>query len=661
MIFMKRVFFILLILNLIRMPNIFASNNPGTTGLNFLKIEVGAKSSAMGGAFSAVCDDASAVYWNPAGLANLDYKQLSIMHLSWFEGINYQFLSYVHPVNNLGTLGASIYYLSVGDIPSYDNNGARLNGDIGVSDMAFALSYGRSSTKLDYGLTIKFIQEKLDDVSASAYALDAGILYKLNTTFLRSWMKDKIGQEFKIALGLQNMGPDVKFIQKEDPLPLNYRLGISQDFFYNSLTIACDVNLPKDNDYYINSGIEYKITDWVALRGGYKFQSNNPEHSVQPDLVGGIGLGNEFVTVDYAFVPYGVLGETHRIGLNMRFGRAYNEDLVEVKIKKQLKTAKKYYYKKDLVNAYHYFSNILLIDPVNEQAKEYMVKINSEIDETKVDKYLMQVKTYLEQDKLIEAKQLIDKVLVLFPDSPKVKEFQERIEVVFQQQKTMRIESMFKQGMEFYENKNYNDAISLWEKVLLVNPEHARAKEYINLAKKELVNIAAQKKQKEHELNIKKAADLINKGVKYYNDSDWENAMEMFEEAKKLNPEKKETKDYLSKTKVKLSRQYYDKGLKLYEKKDLKEAIAILEKATKINSGDKEIKDALTKTQEELAEINKTKANELGQKGLKEYGLGNLKEAVELWEKALSFDPENAKIKNNLNRAKEELKKKRTK
>lgn len=640
------------------LPELYCEK-PGTTGLNFLKIEVGARASGTGGAYSAVADDASAVYWNPAGLAQLRYKEISVMQLSWLESVNYQFLSFVQPTISNGTLALSAYYLSVNDIPSYDSSGGNLNSSLSASDLALALSYGKKINSVDCGLSAKFIQEKLADTSAVTYAFDAGLLYRINTGALKRRLKNNIGQELRIALGVQNIGPEIKFVQEKDPLPLNYRLGLAQDFFDDNFTLSIDVNKPRDNDYYINSGIEYRITDWVSLRGGYKFMSNRPQYDVQPGFMGGLGLGNQYVRVDYAFVPYSGLGNTHRVSLNYRFGKVYNENLIEDRIQKLLKKAQKYYQKKDLVNAYYCYNNVLLIDPINAQAKEYSDKIGSKINEIKIEKYLKLVKKYIEQDKLIEAKELIDKVLLLFPENAEAKDFHARVQLVFQQQKAMRVESMFKQAQEFFENKRYEAAISLLENVLAVNPGHGQAKEYIVMAKMELAKIAEAKKKEMEKLLSEKSDLLFKEASKLYRSRNWEKAKEAFAQLKVLNPAYPELDKYLALIDKQMAERYYNNGLKLYKEKNLKDAIASWQEALGLDPQNNKINELLAKVTDELKEINKAQAEEYSAKGLKEYGLGNLKTAVELWEKALELDPENVKTKNNLARAKEELEKKK--
>jgi tetratricopeptide (TPR) repeat protein len=217
---------------------------------------------------------------------------------------------------------------------------------------------------------------------------------------------------------------------------------------------------------------------------------------------------------------------------------------------------------------------------------------------------------------------------------------------------------MFKQALEFYQVEKYNDAIELWEKVLVVEPDHKDAKEHISMAKAEIAKMTEEKKKKQEEMNRKKAQELFSKAVAFYKRKEWQKAKDAFEESKKLDPSRDETEEYINKVNTEISAKYYAEGLKYYEEKKLEDAIEKFRSAAKLNPSDNAVKADLSEAEAELKEIKSAKAEECSRKGLKEYGLGNLEKAVELWERALSYDPENAKIQNNLNRAKNELKKK---
>ncbi|OGS36115.1 MAG: hypothetical protein A2293_01390 [Elusimicrobia bacterium RIFOXYB2_FULL_49_7] len=561
----------------------------------------------------------------------------------------------MHPTAAYGALGAGISYLSTDGIPSYDNSGGRLDTTLSVSDLAFALSYGRTIASVDTGISVKFIQETLADTSAVAYAADAGILYRLPTGGKGTFM----GKELKIAAVVQNIGPGVTFIEKQDPLPVNYKVGLAHNFLGETLTLSLDAAFPPDGDSSVSAGADYRIKEWVSLRAGYKHLSDRPSGDIQPGVMGGIGIGNESVSVDYAFVPYASFGSTHRIGLNYRFGRVLRQTMLRENLDRHFSRAERAMIKNDLVTAFRELNNVLLVDPINAKAREYLAGIQKRVNDIKVENYLGQVRAYLEADKLVEAKELIDNLLTLFPEHREAKEFQIRIQSVFTEQKAGRAESIFNQGMEFYEMKQFQDAALLWEKVLMVSPEHAKAREYLALARQELKAISENARRQEKEQKKKKAQQLLADGQRYMKERQWEKARRSFEESQKLDPASEGLEKALAELAARQSEDCFSRGQKHYDAKNLQGAVQQWEEAARLAPSSEKISEALAKAKGELKEANRNKADDYNRQALKEYDSGAIRKAVELWEKAAALDPDNTKIRNSLNRAKDELDKKK--
>ena len=89
----------------------FSRDDVGTTGAPFLKIGVGARAIGMGEAYGGLADEVNAIYWNPAGLVNVQRRELSFMHAAWFASINYEYVAYAQKLG-IGTLGFAFNYLS---------------------------------------------------------------------------------------------------------------------------------------------------------------------------------------------------------------------------------------------------------------------------------------------------------------------------------------------------------------------------------------------------------------------------------------------------------------------------------------------------------------------------------------------------------------------
>ncbi|MFQ5867530.1 MAG: PorV/PorQ family protein [bacterium] len=255
------------------------------------------------------------MYWNPAGLAGLEKREISAMHTEWITDIRYDFLGYVHPVGRVGVLAGSFSYLSMGELERRGENREKLGGGFTAYDLAVALSYSKAlSQVLNLGVNLKFIQQKIEKEDGYGIAFDLGAICKV-------WVKG-----LSLGLTLQNLGPKMKFIKEAYSLPLTLTMGVGYRFV-PGLTLALDVrNQFIEKRTTLSFGTEYWPIKLLALRAGYvgRLLSSVVEKRDEKigDLLGlGAGLGLRLFgyEVDYSFVPFGDLGETHRISFSARF------------------------------------------------------------------------------------------------------------------------------------------------------------------------------------------------------------------------------------------------------------------------------------------------------------------------------------------------------
>ncbi len=285
----------------------FSKDDIGSTTAQFLKLGIGAHSAGMGNAVTSVYNGTDAVYWNPANLNYLDKKEFSFSHAIWFEDVNYEWLSFALPTAEYGVFGVGMQYVSYGSIDKIDNQQLS-DGSISPLDMALYLSYANFSGNFDFGLNFKYIYSKIEK-SASAIALDLGAKYNLT---------DKTA----IGAALTNFGTEMKFDKETESLPLLFKIGASH-YIINNWLVSLDLNFPNDNEVYVNFGTQYgiEIADNLnfALRIGYEGRNK--------DVPGfnwiNLGFGLEYLdyVFDYAFVPYGDIGMTHRFSFSIKFGK----------------------------------------------------------------------------------------------------------------------------------------------------------------------------------------------------------------------------------------------------------------------------------------------------------------------------------------------------
>ena len=289
----------------------------GTFDGQFLKISVGARAAGMGGAFVAVADDASALYWNAAGIARIDpdKSELSLNHASWPADLSFDQIGYVFHVKRIpGAFGIHARALSMSpmiETTAYQpdpNLGTGTEFDAGM--MAAGLTYARSFTdKFSAGVTANFIHEGLAEFSQQSFAFDIGTLYDVGTLGM------------KIGMTISNIGGQIKFIEREARIPAIFRVGTSATMFQTAdqkLVGSFEFSHPPDNSERLNVGAEYGFRRFLFLRGGYNINYD------AEGLAGGVGFHFPasvagMADIDYAYTDMKELGASHRFSLRFLF------------------------------------------------------------------------------------------------------------------------------------------------------------------------------------------------------------------------------------------------------------------------------------------------------------------------------------------------------
>ena len=284
-----------------------AGAEAGTAGVRFLQIGVGARACGMGEAFCAVADDASAVYWNPAGIGFIERKGIIFTHAEWLEGTTHGSILGVDPLSNIGTLGAAITYLGYGDIESTDEIGNRL-GPYSACDLALVLAFSRRiATDLSVGVKAKVIRSRIEDEGGHALAGGVGVLYKMPTHGLR------------VGLLFENFGTGLRFLDQTTSLPMTLRSGISYALQLSQIDVTPAIDFVKeiDGDHGTNIGVEVRLMDLIAVRAGGKIGPSDDRMTAGLGVIWGFSLFQ--TTVDYAYADYGNLGTPHRISAGILF------------------------------------------------------------------------------------------------------------------------------------------------------------------------------------------------------------------------------------------------------------------------------------------------------------------------------------------------------
>jgi hypothetical protein len=312
----------------------------GTAGEQFLKIGVSARGVGMGDAFTAIANDASALYYNPAGLIQLKQPEAILSHISLPAGISYEYLGFVYPMPKMSSvLGFFVGGLWTDEMvettPEMPYGTGRT---FRASDFTIGTSYVRRLTdKFTVGGNIKFLNENLADEAAYGWTADVGTFYETG------WKR------IILAMLVSNFGPDMKFVEAPYPMPMNFKVASSIKIIENptsDLLLDAEFSHPNDNLEMYNFGLEYVWKKTVTIRGGRKIngwsrdkwtdyvgdeQGKNPfiEYPVLDEngdicldgftIGGGLKFESIGLTIDYSYSSYGFLGSLHRYTLTYKF------------------------------------------------------------------------------------------------------------------------------------------------------------------------------------------------------------------------------------------------------------------------------------------------------------------------------------------------------
>ena len=349
-----------------------ASAQIGGAGVVFLKIEPDSRAAGMGNAGVALADNASAMFWNPAGLGFQTGTEAGITHSNWLpeftSDLFYEHLVAKHHVNNWGTFGAHLTFLNLGSHEGRDHNNIS-TGTFKSYDLAMGVSYGvKVSSRFSVGTSLRFIYSNLapgqtvdfqPTKAGVSTAVDIAGLYRSRPIMLGS-----VPTTVSAGFNLANMGPKIRYSDSDnaDPIPTNLRFGTALTFDfdeYNALNLVLDfnkdlidvdstgsapfykaifsswrgldVNLntsdPTDiervgvlRQITIGTVMEYWYNRLLALRFGYFYE--DPYNGNREFLTLGAGIRYNIIGVDFSYIY--ALEEGSPLANTMRFSLLLN-------------------------------------------------------------------------------------------------------------------------------------------------------------------------------------------------------------------------------------------------------------------------------------------------------------------------------------------------
>lgn len=312
----------------------------GTTAAGFLGIDVGALAIGMGSAYVSLANDATAMYWNPAGIAALRINEAVFSHNKWIADINFNYVGIAVPLN-FGTIGVNATFLTMDDMERTTIDYPMGNGEkFSAGSYAFGFAYARSLTdRFSIGFNFKYIHEYIYNSSATGVAFDLGTLFTTQFHGLRIGMSiSNFGSKMRmqgrdllvqfdadplIYGNNENINAELK--TESYDLPLMFRVGVSMDVLKgrggSNLLLSVDALHPNDDVEYLNLGGTYIFHRMFSVSAGYKtlFAKDSEE---------GVALGAGFyfsmfgdvrLKINYGFQDFGVLNSIQQFTIALEF------------------------------------------------------------------------------------------------------------------------------------------------------------------------------------------------------------------------------------------------------------------------------------------------------------------------------------------------------
>ena len=266
----------------------------GKSGFGFLKISPSARAAGMGDAFTAIADDVTTIFYNPAGLTNLNNFVFNFNHTDWIVNSSIISGAIATPLGRNGALGLSIVKFDTEDfeettVADPEGTGRMIN----AGDLALGIAYAIQLTdNLSFGFKGQYLEENIDADKATAVTADFSTYYK--TGF----------RDLTLAMIMKNFGPEAKFLSDKFKLPLYFNINTAMSLIGSKGSpfqwlVSVESAFATDYRDRYHLGTEMWIADMIAIRGGYKFYYDTEDWTLGAGLK--LGLGSREVIVDVSY------------------------------------------------------------------------------------------------------------------------------------------------------------------------------------------------------------------------------------------------------------------------------------------------------------------------------------------------------------------------
>ncbi len=641
----------------------------------FLDIPSGSRPAAMAGAYAALSDDALALRYNPAGLGYMKTSALAMQHNDWGLDMRQEFFCGVLALED-SSLGLGFTYMSYGSIPERDETGARTGQDMSPTDYGLTLGYGYGGWGPNFfaGTALTLFQESLFGENTVGVSGDLGVKYRWDALNLDT------------GAVLRNVGTSVGGYS----LPSKLTTGLALRIFDGAMQLCMDADWPlAKNVMQVALGGEFTLLDFLAIRLGYRFVPSEGNANVN-GFTAGLGLYWDNFGFSYAYQPMGDIAAAHRLTLEYQFDKPFmTKPSVKSKRRKNAKTA--------LPQATSANAPVLISGkampalPDLESRSTRTAEVTPEEKKEAIQYYLLGRKLYDERqiDQAIDA---YTQALAIYPGFVKARQAMavakreksrefvlKAIKPASQRDAVSEAHRLYENGQDLERKGKWVDAAFAHKSALNLMPRYKEAeaamkrvqaqvkqKTTTNQIESEITAMQDDKSSKPQAKSAGKegAPDesvtrAIQKhmlaGTQALDHGDYQEAIREFELIQEFDPEHKQAKYKLDLTHKKLSEEIGEakqradgakqSGDRLEEAKALR-AILVLDPNNK--NARQAFKEARTKSRKEIDELYK--------QGVMTYAQGRYTDAIQIWNEVLDLDPEHAKAKESIAKAREKIK-----
>jgi tetratricopeptide (TPR) repeat protein len=596
----------------------------GTGGTrSVFSIGAGARAIALGGAFSAIGDDASVLYYNPAALRTCRYPGVVLNHIQLFSDFSdaaYDFVGLVYPTISAGSIGLGVMTVGTGGIKGFDEF-SRETGELSYRESQMILGYAldlpwRQIGDVTLGSSVKVLSQRVGESSAAGTGLDVGFVYR-----------PKYVRRLSIGCNLQDIvGAETKLVTLTDKVDRTIMVGAGYTYpFQNgsSLSLALQMNAPQRDDTELRFGAEYMFKNFVSVRVGYDSEM----------ITAGLGVAWRGFSFDYGYFSRDEAGSSHPVSLSSRIGESIDEKIASQE-------------RRRLVEEERRVQQILasrISGHVNE-AERYR-------KEGALGKALDELKIALEYDPTNTA--VSDTLAVV--ERTILAEEQARTQDA---EKAALIGQHFRLGLDYYSKDDYALSRAEWRNVLALDSTNANAREYLVKTDEKLGALA-----EEHRA---RAIDLEQRGQLAAALGEWNvvrtldpESVEAKQAADRINQRLDElSRDYTQTSKKLKVMELFDGAVKAFGDGNYADASAQLGELLRLEPTHAEGRKLLLRSQRRMTPLTdkeKAQVRALYIEGMKFFTQSKYPSAIEQWKKILDIDPDNESVSKNIEEARKRL------